>query len=137
MPHAARAGPAQAVQGPGLQRPGPLKMFVPLTKQRRANKSTRPACSLITTPVLTELMKLTLSTSSVTNTNTIAAGKSSCFTPCATPVSPRRLTPSSILCSIASCWPKLSGLVQHIVRIHGFSGNMGCTPDQLSLAQPF
>lgn len=73
MPHTARARPASLVRGPGSQQPQLKKLLSPHVKQR-VKKRTRPACSLITTPLLTELVKLTLSTSSVTNTNTIAAG---------------------------------------------------------------
>lgn len=75
MPHSARARPAALVRGHGSQRPQLTKPFSPHVKPRISER-TRPACSLITTPVLTELVKLTLSTSSVTNTNTIAAGMS-------------------------------------------------------------
>lgn len=137
MPHTARARPASLVRGPGSQRPQLKKLLSSHVKQR-VKKRTRPACSLITTPLLTELVKLTLSTSSVTNTNTIAAGTLAYAVP-------RQQSGASLsflvntavcTCSFTSCWAQLSGMVQHLVCSDRFSRNMGCAPDQLFVAQP-
>ena len=77
MPHTARPQAAALSPGLGLGRAQPA-----LTRNRairqRIDRKTCIASSLITAPVLTELMKLTLSPSSVTSTNTIAAGVLAC-----------------------------------------------------------
>lgn len=77
MPHTARPQPTALFLGLGLGRAQPA-----LTRNRairqRIDRKTCIASSLITAPVLTELMKLTLSPSSVTSTNTIAAGVLAC-----------------------------------------------------------
>lgn len=74
MPHTVIAATAKLAPGLGVSRGQP----VPERKRAvRKNVSTRTssASSLITAPVLTELVKLTLSPSSVTNANTVAAGR--------------------------------------------------------------
>ena len=74
MPHAAGARTGALAPGLGVTRVRPAPVLA-RTIRKRVSTRTRVASTLITAPVLTELVKLTLSPSSVTNTNTIAAGK--------------------------------------------------------------
>ena len=73
MPHTVTAASAKLAPGLGVSRGQPA-----LERKRAVRKyvSTRTssASGLITAPVLTEFVKLTLSPSSVTNANTVAAG---------------------------------------------------------------
>ncbi|KAL0045856.1 hypothetical protein WJX82_006850 [Trebouxia sp. C0006] len=93
MPHTARPQPTALFPGLGLGRAQPA-----LTRNRairqRIDRKTCIASSLITAPVLTELMKLTLSPSSVTSTNTIAAVSQA--------VGPNYLVWYSILCALTA-----------------------------------
>ncbi len=73
MPHTARAQVAALSLNPGVSRSQPAPGVLRAPRKRGYERS-RTTASLITTPVLTELVKLTLSPSSVTNTNTIATG---------------------------------------------------------------
>lgn len=73
MPHTVTAATAKLAPGLGVSRGQPV-----LERKRAVRKhvSTRTssASGLTTAPVLTEFVKLTLSPSSVTNANTVAAG---------------------------------------------------------------
>lgn len=93
MPHTARPQAAALSPGLGLGRAQP-----DLTRNRairqRIHRKTYVASSLITAPVLTELIKLTLRPSSVTNTNTIAAVSQA--------VGPNYLVWYSILCALTA-----------------------------------
>lgn len=139
MPHPATARPRASLgQGAGAQRPQLAKLFSPHLKQR-VSKRTRPACSLINTPLFTALVKLTLSTSSVTNTNTIAAGMSAHAVSWQQDAAARAslcINMAVCACSFTSCWAQQTGMVQHLVRFDRLPWNMDCAPDQLPVAQP-
>ncbi|DBA73503.1 TPA: hypothetical protein ACH3X1_011529 [Trebouxia sp. C0004] len=90
MPHTARPQAAALSPGLGLGRAQPALTRNRVARQR-IDRKTCTASSLITAPVLTELMKLTLS---VTNTNTIASVSQA--------VGPNYLVWYSILCALTA-----------------------------------